>query len=119
MCPCPTCSAPSGLAFLDGQVLDGGHERVRGDRRGFEIRVPVARTGRQDHVLALLADEHLVRRKLVLLRQADRLAAVGHENLRGAGHVESSDGIMPYTFRIWRRVLYTCLYPAFRADLSD
>src|SRR5207249_993553 len=62
------------------------HECVGRYGRRLQVRVPVARSGGKDDLVALLADEHLVGRELVLLGQADGLTAVGHEDLGGAWH---------------------------------
>src|SRR6185436_11761952 len=80
------CSAASPLALLHGQVLAIGHERVGGHGRRFQVGAPVARTRREDDLIALLANEHFGRRELVLLWQSDSLTAIGHEDLGGAGH---------------------------------
>src|SRR5687767_4806243 len=95
-CPCPACSGPSGLALLHGEILDVLHERVGRDRATVEIRPPIRRAGRQDHILALFANEHFIRTELELLRQPHGLAAIVHEHLGSSLHGLDSSRYLLY-----------------------
>src|SRR5258708_4321610 len=75
-----------GLPLLYGQVLDVRHERIRCDGTALEVRPPIRRAGRQDHILTLFANEHFVGAELKLFRQPHRLASVVHEHLGSSLH---------------------------------
>lgn len=47
----------SALALLHRQIADVAHEGVGSDRRGIQVRVPVARARGEDDVVAFLANE--------------------------------------------------------------
>ena len=57
---------------------------------------------RREHIVALLTDEHCVGRKLVLLRQPDRLAAV---RTRAACSIRVSNSAFERIWRILRKYL--------------
>src|SRR2546427_9317253 len=61
-------------------------ECVGGDRTALEIRPPIGWSGRQDHILTLLANEHFAGAELELFRQPHGLAAIVHEHLGSSLH---------------------------------
>src|ERR1700733_15951098 len=89
MCPHPAYSALR-LALLGGKVLDSFHKsrRCRGSIR--QVRRPIGRPGRENHIVTYLADEHFPGPELKLPGQPYCLVAVIHEDLGFAMHGSGS-----------------------------
>src|SRR5438876_12390814 len=114
-CPCPACSAPSGLALLHGEILDVFHECVGGDRPALEIGPPIGWAGRQDHILTLLANEHFARAELELFRQPHGLTAIVHEHLGSSLHGR----IPPWIYAVYISICHGRLSGGERDDCDS